>query len=74
MKGNNTTRKSLYPNARNAIATYYTNSDYISLQKMPYDYGYCRATTTSQWLDTLDEPKPLTSSNDIISGQPCEET
>jgi hypothetical protein len=60
-KGNNTARKYLYPNARNAMATYYTNNDNTSLQKISYNYGYSRDTTMSQLLDTLDKPKPLTS-------------
>jgi hypothetical protein len=72
-KGNNTAGKYRYPNARNVMAIYYTNSNYISPQKMPYDYEYCRATTTCQPLDTPDEPKPWTSSNEVISGQPYEE-
>jgi hypothetical protein len=72
--GNNTAGKYLYPHARNVIAAYYTNNDYISLQRIPYNYGYSRATMTSQPLDTLGEPKPLTSSNAGISGQPCEKT
>jgi hypothetical protein len=74
MKGNNTARKYLYLNAGNVIAVYYTNNNYISPQRMPYDYGYCRATMTSQPLDTLDELKHLTSSNNGISGQPCAKT
>jgi hypothetical protein len=72
MKGNNTAGKYLYPSTRNGMAAYYTNNDYISLQKMPYDYEYSRATMTSQPLDTLDDPKPLTLSNNGISGQPYE--
>jgi hypothetical protein len=67
IKGNNTARKYVYLNARNIMAAYYTNNDYISLQRMPYGYGYYRATMTSQLLDTLDDPKPLTSSSDGIS-------
>jgi hypothetical protein len=74
IKGNNTARKYLYLHARNVIAAYYTNSDYISPLRMPYDYGYSRATMTSQPLDSLDEPKHSTLSNDGISGQSCEET
>jgi hypothetical protein len=72
MKGNNTAGKYLYLSTRNAMVAYYTNNDYISLWRVPYDYEYSRATMTSQPLDTLDEPKPLTLSNDGISGQPCE--
>jgi hypothetical protein len=73
-QGNNTAGKYLYLNARNVIATYYTNNDYKSLQRTAYDYRYSRATMTPQPLDTLDESKPSTSSNNGISGQPCEKT
>jgi hypothetical protein len=73
-KENNTTGKYLYPNASNALAAYDANSDYTSLQRIPYDYGYSRATMPSWPLDPLDEPKPSTSSNNGISGQPCENT
>jgi hypothetical protein len=71
-KGNNTAGKYLYLNARKVMAIYYTNNDYISPWMMPYDYRYSRATMSSQPLDTMDEPKPSTSSNGGISGQPCE--
>jgi hypothetical protein len=73
-KENNTARKYLYPNARNTMATYYTNNNYTSPQRTPYHYGYSRATMTSQLLDTLDKPKPSTSSNNGISGQPSKKT
>jgi hypothetical protein len=72
MKGNNTVERYPYPNARNMMATYTINNDYISLLIMPYDYRYSKATMTSQPLDTPDERKPSTSSDNAISGQPYE--
>jgi hypothetical protein len=54
------------------MATYSINNDYTSLPMMPYDYGYSKATTMSRPLDTLDERKPSTCSDDVISGQPYE--
>jgi hypothetical protein len=72
MMGNNTAGTYLYLSTRNVMVAYYTNNNYISLQRMPYDYEYSRATMISQLLDTLDRLKPLTLSNDGISGQLCE--
>jgi hypothetical protein len=66
-KGNNTAGKYLYPNARNVMATYYTNKDYTSLLRTPYNYRYSRATIISQILDTVDEPKPSTLLNSSTS-------
>jgi hypothetical protein len=54
------------------MAAYYTNNDYMSPQRTPYDYTYSRATMTSSLLDTIDKLKPSTLSTDIISGQACE--
>jgi hypothetical protein len=74
MKGNNTAGKYVYWNAGNVMGIYYTNNEYISPWRMLYDYGYSRATATSHLQDTLDEPKPYTSSHDGISCQPYEKT
>jgi hypothetical protein len=54
------------------MAAYTFNNDYTSPPMMPYDYGYSKATMTSRPLDTLDGRKPLTSSDNVISGQPYE--
>jgi hypothetical protein len=53
------------------MATFYTNKNYESPYKIPYDYGYSRATTTSQPLGILGKPKPSTSSNSGRGSQLC---
>jgi hypothetical protein len=70
-KGYNTAGKYRYPNVRHAMAAYYTNKDYEFPYKIPYDYGYSRATTTCQPLGILDQPKPSTLSNSGMSSQLC---